>query len=356
MPEEINIFKCPNCDGPLIFDSERQLFACEFCLSEFTKDALDLLRGDIKAREKAVAAESEAYCETMNAYHCPSCGADVAADKNTVAGFCPYCHNPIQMIGRLSGDLKPDRIIPFAFDKKEALVKFVKEHKRRWFLPRNFFTKDDTDRVTGVYYPFWVTDADTDSVLTGEGRKVRSWRAGNVQYTETTHYAITRRGDIHFEDIVTNALSEADKKMLEGILPYPSDSLKEFDTPYLSGFLAKKRDIAKEALAAEVKGRMNGYAKTLLAGTVQGYNGVTYNAPLVKVIDSTWEYALMPIYILTYKRNGKVYNYAMNGHTGRVYGKLPINGGKLAGVAGGLAAALAGLAYLAFHLLGMIQY
>ena len=49
-----------------------------------------------------------------------------------------------------------------------------------------------------------------------------------------------RAGDIHFEDIVTCALSDADKKMLEGVLPYPSEELTDFSMPYLSGFFAKK--------------------------------------------------------------------------------------------------------------------
>ena len=44
--------------------------------------------------------------------------------------------------------------------------------------------------------------------------------------------------------------------MLDGILPYPSDSLQEFSMPYLSGFLAKKRDIEKETVREAVKGRL----------------------------------------------------------------------------------------------------
>ena len=39
----------------------------------------------------------------------------------------------------------------------------------------------------------------------------------------------------------------------------------------------------------------------------------------------------MPIWILTYKnKKGKVYTYAMNGHTGKIYGELPISKWKLA--------------------------
>ena len=29
-------FKCPNCDGELIFDPETQKYKCEYCGSKFT--------------------------------------------------------------------------------------------------------------------------------------------------------------------------------------------------------------------------------------------------------------------------------------------------------------------------------
>ena len=34
-------FKCPNCDGELVFDPASQKFHCGYCLSDFTKQELD---------------------------------------------------------------------------------------------------------------------------------------------------------------------------------------------------------------------------------------------------------------------------------------------------------------------------
>lgn len=33
-------FKCPNCDGELIFDPETQKYKCEYCGSKFTQAEL----------------------------------------------------------------------------------------------------------------------------------------------------------------------------------------------------------------------------------------------------------------------------------------------------------------------------
>ena len=104
--------------------------------------------------------------------------------------------------------------------------------------------------MEGVYYPFWVTDADTDCHLEAEATEVHRYVRGNTEVTETRYYDIHRRGDIHFEDLTTSALSTGDKKMLEGILPFPSEALTDFSMPYLTGFYAKKRDIEREQLYA----------------------------------------------------------------------------------------------------------
>lgn len=87
-------YKCPNCDGGLIFDAESQKFHCEYCLSYFTEEEL-VKAGQAKSEEqKAESTESaedtesnesaqEPESETQNdsddfqgyVYTCPSCGA-----------------------------------------------------------------------------------------------------------------------------------------------------------------------------------------------------------------------------------------------------------------------------------------
>lgn len=43
-----------------------------------------------------------------------------------------------------------------------------------------------------------------------------------------------------------------------------------------------------------------------------------------------WRYALVPVWLMTFKNGGKDYFYAMNGQTGTTCGKLPLSRSKLA--------------------------
>lgn len=320
-------YNCPACGAELMFNADKGKLCCEFCESEYTNDELRTDKADESSFKKQ--ADSDSFCEHMNEYECPNCGAEVVADETTVAEICVYCHSPIVLKRKLSGQMKPDKIIPFKFSKEEAQNKFLNFVKNKRFLPREFKSKTHAEKIQGVYFPFWITDADTDAAFNATATKIRKWRAGNVEYTETSKFNIRRQGFIHFEDIVTNALAEEDKNMLEGVLPYPSEALEEFSMPYLAGFTAKKRTIERNALSNEVKQRMNTYATTLLRNTVNGYVTVNETSRSMRIRQSHWEYSLLPIWLLTYVTPRKTYKYAMNGFTGKIYGELPLSVKKL---------------------------
>lgn len=335
---------CPNCGADLCFDADKQKLTCRFCLSEFTEEELD--ETDIKERSAQKRQNDQEFCDHMDEYVCPNCGAEIIADEATSAGICIYCHSPVILKGKLSGQMQPNKIVPFKYGKEEASNKFKKFIKNKWFLPSDFRSSKHADQISGIYYPFWVTDADVNASMNAEAKNLRVWTQGNYRYTETSVYACERNGDIHFEDIVTCAFSKAEKEMLEGILPYPSHELIDYSSSYLSGFLAKKRDIERESLSDEVKEKMNEYSVSLLKDTVIGYSSVKPTSNSLNIHKSHWEYSLLPIWMLTYNTPKKTYIYAMNGCTGKIYGELPISFKKLAVALTGIFAVLAPIFYM----------
>ncbi len=321
-------YKCPNCGAGLIYDAEKHSFVCKFCISEFKEEDLEDSEADKKAEK--IDEEQREFDESVNQYVCPSCGAEIIVEKSTAADFCYYCHNPVVLSDKLSGNFKPSKIVPFKISREEAKEQFLRYARKKWFCPGDYFSTANSEKITGVYYPFWVTDADTHARLDTTAYKVRTWTSGDYRYTETSRYDVKRGGNIHFEDITSSAISEEDKKMLEGILPYPVDEHKDFAIPYLQGFMAKKRDVDRDMLTSEVRGKMNLYSEQMLRDTIRGYSTVTTDSMNVNIKSSHWEYTLMPIWILTYTKNRKTYVYAMNGSTGKIYGELPVSPLKLA--------------------------
>ena len=154
-------FKCPNCDGELVFEPSTGKYKCEYCASSFSQAELDAMQpasatdevvkedttdGDVSA----TSAEGEAVL-----YHCPSCGAEIATDETTAATFCYYCHNPVVLSRRLEGEFLPDQVIPFQYEKKQAIEKFLEYVGKKKFVPKAFFNKKQIELISGVYFPFW---------------------------------------------------------------------------------------------------------------------------------------------------------------------------------------------------------
>lgn len=317
-------YKCPNCDGELLFDPSSGKYKCEYCLSTFSQQELDALNpaADTEQKEEDKTAEAE----DAVIYTCPSCGAEIVTDDTTAATFCYFCHNPVILGGRLEGKYLPNKIIPFQIDKEEAEKRFLDYVKKKKFVPRSFFNKKQIEMLSGVYFPYWICDARIKGTMQAEAKNIRVWINENEEYTETKFYHVEREGEVVLDNLTENALQKANKQLVEGVLPYQFDQMKDFTMGYLSGFTAEKRDIEKEALEDGMRGEMQDYAKSLMRETIKGYSRVDIRDNHFTIAADTWSYVLLPVWTLTYKaRNGKLYYYSMNGQTGKVCGELPID-------------------------------
>lgn len=325
-------YKCPNCEGELIFDPSSQNYKCEYCISSFSLEELEQMKPETTTEQvveiEQPEMEKKEGTETQEAifYSCPSCGAEIVTDSTTAATFCYYCHNPVVLSGRLSGEYMPDRIIPFAIDKKQAEKQFLEYVHSKKFIPRAFFKKQQIEKLSGVYFPYWIYECSMEGSMQAQGTNIRIWRNGDIEYTERKYYHVERQGSIELSNLAKNALQKANQKLITGVFPFDMTQMKEFHMSYLSGFQAEKRDIAKEALRQEITQEVNGYGEKLLRDTISGYSAVNVENHTLRTVEEIWNYVLLPVWTLTYKgKNGKLYYYSMNGQNGKVFGELPVD-------------------------------
>lgn len=338
-------YKCPNCAGPLKFNPDKQMFSCEYCMSDFEEKVIQDMyakkeqkeSSEEKAENKARKTSEEskensgsAQEEEAVVYTCPSCGAQVVTTASTAATICFYCQNPVVLGGRLSGEFKPDRVVPFALTKEKAIEKFISMCKKKWFLPKDFVSQKQFDKLTGVYFPYWYIDTQKQANMTALGNKIRTWRSGNKRYTETSTYRLVRSGDIIINNLFERALKSQDRNMLQCVHPFDLTKACPFAMSYLSGFQAEKRDIEQNEIKQQVDAQMHNYCQTLLKDTMAEYTGIkTENYNDTTELEA-WSYTLLPVWVVTYKYKGKILPFAINGQTGKTYGELPTSNGKLA--------------------------
>ena len=320
------IYQCPNCGGHLVFDPQTQQWKCPFCDSLFAQDQLtDTEQQSAEARPDREAQDGQFI------YRCPTCGSEIMTSATTAATHCYYCHNPVVLQGQLTADMKPDEVLPFTISKQQAVDTFMKWVKGKKYVPAAFFSQAQVENMVGVYYPHFVTECELQAALEGEGRNTSIMDAGSHIVTSTRHFRVRREGRIIFRNIMRPALKKANRKLSDGIHPFPLDKAKPFEDAYLSGFLAERRDVDQSDIAGEIAQELGGYVRPILNDTVS-YDSFT-GQPSAKVRKMNSRYVLLPTWVLTYPNKHSKddpYYYAMNGCTGEVCGKLPLDKKKLA--------------------------
>ncbi len=354
-------YKCPCCDGAIEFDSGLQKMKCPYCDSEFEMETLAAYDSELK-NEQADHLEwktsgnqwQQDETQGLRSYVCNSCGGEIVGDETTAATACPFCDNPVVMMGQFTGQLKPDCIIPFKLDKKAAIEALQRHYAGKRLLPKIFKDQNHLQEIKGIYVPVWLFDAQANADVRFKATRVRTWSDSNYNYTKTDHYAVSRGGSIGFQQIPVDGSSKMDDDMMESIEPYDFSQAVDFQTAYLAGYLADKYDVDAHSSIARANERIKHSTEEAFAKTVEGYSAVIPDFSSVRLQQGQTRYALYPVWLLNTKWKEKTYTFAMNGQTGKLVGDLPMDKALYKkwffGITGAVSAAVFALSYLLWML------
>jgi DNA-directed RNA polymerase subunit RPC12/RpoP len=341
-------YKCPQCGGAIHFDSATQQMVCPYCDATFDVQALKDM--DEALRETAAPEPDwnmpdmswqDGEQENMAVYSCKSCGGEIVGDTTMGATSCPYCGNPVVMSGQFAGALRPDLIIPFKLDQGAAKAALAAHFKKKTLLPKAFKNLNHIDEVKGVYVPFWLFDCDVSANIRYDATKIRTWSDSKYDYVETSHFLITRQGDVAFDNVPVDGSSKMPDDLMESVEPFDYKAVTAFQTAYMAGYVADKYDVDAQASITRANERIKNSTQAVFASSVQGYTTVTPKSSNVNISDGSAKYALLPVWLLSTSWNKQQYLFAMNGQTGKLVGDLPMDKGAfyrwLCGVAAGVA-------------------
>lgn len=352
-------YKCPCCNGALSFDSGLQKMKCPYCDTEFEVETLRQLDEALKNEpademdwQDRAAEDLQPDGDEIASYICDSCGGEIVTDATTAATSCPYCGNPVVMIHRVSGMLKPDCVIPFKLDK-DAAIKALKKHlSGKPLLPKSFRDENHIKEIKGVYIPFWLFDADADGNARYRATRTRSWTTSRYIYTETSHYSVYRTGSMRFQAVPVDGSSKMEDQLMESLEPFDVSQAVDFQTAYLAGYFADKYDVTAEESIRRANDRIRSSTEQVLRQTVNGYSTVVPENCTVRLSENKTRYALYPVWLLNTRYRGKNYHFAMNGQTGKMVGNLPVDWGAFWKWWGLIAAGVSVLACLVYWFIG----
>lgn len=360
--ETMENYKCPCCGAPLKFEPKSQKLGCLHCDNVFSLETIQQMTEDEAAASEASKYDWESYTprefEDVEEFHlvnfvCPSCGAQLSGDNTMGSTVCPYCGNATIVRRQFKGALRPDYIIPFQVTKKEAIGALEKDFKKRPFLPDHFKDQKKIEEMAGVYVPFWMFDCDCNASATFRAQRIRTWSDAKYDYTKINHYRLFRRGRAEFSNVPVDASKKADDTYMQAIEPYRYDDAVEFSPGYLSGFLADRYDVDAKESSVRANERVVNSTIDALYDTAGFYINVIPETSSASISNGKVRYALLPVWMLNIKFEDKMYQFAVNGQTGKVVGEYPVDKGKkwkfFAKVAGVAYAAAAVIGWMLLH-------
>lgn len=328
---KVRKFPCEQCGADLTWDPGVSSLRCPYCghVSEIPTSAGAVVERPI---EEALAEKHDlGWGMERKTFHCTRCGSSTTFDPGQAAGACAFCGTPA--VVEAPPNLKmvrPEGVLPFAVTEDLAKGKFRHWLKSLWFRPNDLGKVSFLTKMHGVYVPFWMFDASSQS----------SWTADAGFYYYVT-VPVTRNGrtemrqerrvrwepasgfvSLFHDDVLVIASRGLERSLSEAIEPYPTASLLPYDKAYLSGFIAEEYGIGVKDALGTAQQRMDA---TIRAACVRQIPGDTHRNLNVRTRYSGVAYknALLPIWIAAYQYRDKVFRYIVNGISGEATGTAP---------------------------------
>ena len=332
--EGTRTYPCSACGGELHFDIKLQKLSCDHCGSAFdmTADMTGVaVEQDLRTALSALQAgrlQGQQMALTEKEIVCQNCGGHSTFHGSMTAERCPYCATPIQRndIQDAPNRLAVDGVVPFLIDQKTATEAIEKWINSRRFAPTEFKTYNRTGSFASVYTAYFTYDADTQTDYTG--RRGDDYTvtvgSGNDQHTETRTEWHSVSGQVanSFDDVTVFANDGFDKKRVNKLEPWPTQTAKPYSPEFVAGHLCRTYDHDVEECLGEATTVMeHAIDQTIrqdIGGDHQDINGRNINW-----FKMTYKHLLLPIWLLTVIYQEKPFQVYINGVTGEVQGARP---------------------------------
>lgn len=346
-------FPCDQCGASMEFRPDLEALICPFCghrqplaasaaaqqLSE-TPPVQERDYHTFVHESQRLALLSRSALEVQ----CGSCQANITFEPPETAGLCPFCGTSIVAEPHEAHPLAlPESVLPFGIGKREchqAIQKWLGSH---WFAPNCLKDLAQSERLQGVYLPFWTYDAQTQSEYRGERgdhyyeTKTRTiTNSEGKQITESYQEQHTRwrskRGQVSrfFDDVLVPGIHDSVKgDRLQALAPWPLEQLVPYQSSYLAGFKVQRYQVDVEEGLAVAQGEMSQQIRQDVLADIGGDEQRVHSVD-TQYRQLTFKHILLPLWISTYHYRNKQYQVVVNAQTGKVLGDRPYSRGKIA--------------------------
>lgn len=310
--------KCETCGSNIVFDPKSQNLKCPQCSNEYQ---FEKSREQVKHLINEVNEDKnshDSWAAEMKVVKCQTCGAKITISGLSMTSCCPYCGSDYVVEEKQLVGLKPDVVLPFAFDEEDASIRFAKGIKKKFFAPRALKKRLPKNKIHGIYVPAFTFDADTSSSYKGVLKKVTSRTDSKGRtHTDVKYINISGTQDMVHRDYVVETSSKITEKEINSLLPFNLNESYKYTNNFIRGYAVEHYEDSLEKCYKDAqKGMEARIKKTILSKydytSVESFNCYT------TYFNALFSYRLMPIYCFEFLWKDKKYITYMNGQSGKI--------------------------------------
>jgi len=329
---------CENCGALLKFKPGTTSLVCEYCgaKNEIGHPGAGNVIRETDLEEFLARNFEEEETMSVATVRCNSCGATSTLAPHVTSDKCPFCDAALVIkTGTLATIHKPQYVLPFGIDAPRAMQNFRRWIGKLWFAPGDLKKyADQSEKLTGIYLPYWTFDCATDTSYSGQrgdyyyetetytatenGKSVT--RTRQVRHTRW-HY-VSGRVQNKFDDILIEATQSLPKPTLRALEPWDLQKLEPYNDGFLAGFRTETYTVDVRKGYNEAKMQMEPAIRDTVESDIGG-DDQRIDDLNIAYYNPTFKHILLPVWLSAYRYQGKVYQFMVNARTGEVQGKRP---------------------------------
>jgi hypothetical protein len=326
---------CPSCGAEAQWNPGKQALICAYCgmssPAEINANG-EVIEHDLVRALREIPDSQRGWETEKSSVKCQSCNAISVFDPQRAAQNCNFCGSA-QLLNyeEVKEVFRPESVLPFKLSETQVREKIRVWYRSRWFAPNKLGGAALTDRVNGVYLPYWTFDAQVHA----------GWTAQSGYYYYQTEHYIDNEGkrqsrqvrhirwqhssgllEHFFDDELVAASVGVDPGKLRAIEPFPTQDLVPYDTGYVAGWVVERYQINLVEAAQSSRDSMEKKLYSMCAERVPGdtHRDLDVDA---NFSGQTFKHILAPIWLLGYSYGARKFQVVINGHTGEIAGDYP---------------------------------
>jgi len=263
---------------------------------------------------------------------------------------------------------RPEFVIGFAVTKEQAQEKFAQWIKENaWYRPGDLGLASTAEKQRGVYLPFWSFSmlaestwqssigeywyrTETYTTTDSDGKTVTRTR----QVRETEWWPLSGNHHHYYSGYLVSGSRGLPQADAERIKPFQLPALKRYEPYFLAGWFSEEYSVERETALSlcqqEFYRREQNNVGAFLPGNT--YRDLQVSTRFSQINS---DLCLLPVYVLSYRYQDKIYRFLVNGQTGKTAGDKPVSYKRIWTAVGGGAGLLLLIVMIILLLLSLVS-